>query len=200
MTRETVLSQAVLGSDALWKKIALVIGGSLVVAIAAQISIPLQPVPLSLQTLAILVVGFCLGSRLGALALIAYLAEGAMGLPVFAGGKGGAIWLVGPTAGFLFGFVLMAWVAGLAADMGARKFLPLITAGLVAAVALYIPGVLWPMSLAGAFGVEGGWVGTSAAKLWAGWVSPFILGDAIKAVLAAMIVSGGWMLIGRKAD
>ncbi|KNG92416.1 biotin transporter BioY [Pseudaestuariivita atlantica] len=198
MTNNMTLGRAMIGSDALWTKIALVVGGSLLVALAAQVSIPMWPVPISMQTLAVLMVGFVLGSRLGAAALALYLAEGAMGLPVFAGGKAGMAWLfAGPTTGFLFGFVLMAFIAGLAGDRGQRSLLPLVLTGLVAAVALYIPGVLWPMSLAGAFGVEAGWVGTSAAKLWAGWVSPFILGDVVKAVLAALLVAGGWSLAKR---
>ena len=198
MTHNMTLGRAMIGTDAVWGRVALVIGASLLVALAAQVSIPMWPVPISMQTLAVLMVGFVLGSRAGVAALGLYLAYGAAGLPVFAGGKAGLAWLLaGPTTGFLFGFVLMAFVAGLAGDRGQRNFVPLVVTGLVAAVALYIPGVLWPMAVAGMFGVDGGWVGTSAASLWAGWVSPFIAGDVIKAVLAAMLVAGGWSLVKR---
>jgi len=171
----------------------LVLGGALAVALAAQVSVPMIPVPMTLQTVAILIVGLTFGARLGAATLLAYLAQGAAGLPVFAGGGAGPAYMVGPTFGFLLGFVLMAWVAGLAADRGlARGFVSTALVAVLASVLLYLPGVAWPMFAAGAFGVDAGWVGTSAADLWAGWVSPFLLGDAVKAILAALVVSGGW--------
>ena len=64
--------------------------------------------------------------------------------------------------------------------------------GIVASAVLYIPGVAWPMAVAGALGLEGGWVGSSADAIWTYWVSPFLLGDALKAVIAALVVTGGW--------
>ena len=85
MTRATVLAKAVPGHDSLLRKAGLVLGGSFLIAIAAQVSVPFFPVPMTLSTLAVLLVGLTLGSRLGAAAVLAYLAEGAMGLPVFAG-------------------------------------------------------------------------------------------------------------------
>lgn len=177
----------------------LVIGGSAAIAFAAQVSVPMFPVPMTLQTLAILIVGLTFGARLGAATLLAYLAEGAAGLPVFANGGAGLAYMAGPTAGFLLGFVLMVWVAGLAADRGlARGLLPTALVALAASALLYLPGVAWPMFAAGALGVEAGWVGTSAAKLWAGWVSPFLIGDAVKAVLAALVVTGGWAALRAK--
>ncbi|GGH20479.1 biotin transport system substrate-specific component [Cribrihabitans marinus] len=192
MTRQTVLGQAVIGSDTLGRKAAMVLGGSLFIAVAAQISVPMIPVPMTLQTLAILIVGLTFGSRLGAATLLAYLAEGAAGLPVFANGMSTAA-LVGPTAGFLVGFVLMAWLAGLAAERGlARGVIGTALVGIVASAVLYIPGVAWPMAVAGALGFEGSWVGSSADAIWTYWVSPFLLGDALKAVIAALVVTGGW--------
>lgn len=192
MTRDTVLGKALVGSEALGWKAAMVLGGSLFIAVAAQISVPMIPVPMTLQTLAILIVGLTFGARLGAATLIAYLAEGAMGLPVFAGGKS-TLALVGPTAGFLVGFVMMAWLAGLAAERGlARGVLGTALTGIVVSVLLYVPGVAWPMAFAGVFGIEGGWVGSSGDAIWTYWVSPFLLGDALKAVIAALVVSGGW--------
>ena len=194
MTRETVLGKAVIGSETLGWKAAMVLGGSLFIAVAAQISVPMYPVPITLQTLAILIVGLTFGSRLGAATLLAYLAEGAMGLPVFAKGMSTAA-LFGPTAGFLVGFVMMAWLAGLAAERGfARGVVSTAIVGIVVSALLYIPGVAWPMAVAGAFGIEGGWVGSSAETIWTYWVSPFLLGDAIKAVIAALVVAGGWSL------
>ncbi len=190
--RDTVLSKAIIGSDTFLKKAALVLGGSLFIALAAQVSVPFYPVPLTMQTLAILIVGLTFGSRLGALTLIAYLAEGAMGLPVFANG-GSAPALIGPTAGFLFGFVGVAYLAGLAVEKGlARGVVTTALAGIVISALLYIPGVAWPMAVAEMFGATGKWVGSSADVIWTYWVSPFLLGDAVKAVIAAMVVWGGW--------
>lgn len=192
MTHEMTVSDAVWRSESVLRKVALVLGGSWIVAIAAQVSIPLQPVPLSLQTLAIMMVGFTLGSRLGAAALIAYLAQGAMGLPVFANGMNG-IAFAGPTAGFLVGFVGMAWLAGFAAERGlAKGFIGTALSALVITALLYLPGVAWPMAVAGVFGIDAGWVGLSASSVWAGFVSPFLMGDAIKAILAAVLVTGAW--------
>ena len=180
MTRATVLSKAILGQETLVKKAALVLGGSLFIAMAAQISVPMFPVPMTLQTLAILIVGLTFGSRLGALTVAAYLAEGAAGLPVFAGGANGAA-LFGPTAGFLFGFVGMAYLAGLAVEKGlARGVVLTAVTGLVVSALLYLPGLAWLSSF---IGLE------KAVQVGA---LPFVLGDVVKAVIAAMIVAGGW--------
>ncbi|WP_372572460.1 biotin transporter BioY [Ruegeria jejuensis] len=195
MTRETVLGKAVIGSEALGWKAAMVLGGSLFIAVAAQISVPMWPVPITMQMLAILVVGLTYGSRLGAVTLLAYLGEGAMGLPVFAGGASTAA-LFGPTAGFLLGFVMVAWLAGLAAERGlAKGVVSTAIVGIVVSALLYVPGVAWPMAVAGLFGIEGSWVGSTADSIWTYWVSPFLLGDAIKAVIAALVVTGGWSLL-----
>jgi len=184
------LTQALFGQQTLAKKVLMVLTGSAFIAVAAQISVPMWPVPITMQTLAILIVGLTMGARLGATTLAVYLAEGAMGLPVFANG-GSTLALVGPTAGFLFGFVLMAWIAGFAADRSlARGVVGATLVGLVASAALYIPGVAWPMAVASAMGFEGSWVGSSADVIWTYWVSPFLLGDAIKALLAAVVVTG----------
>lgn len=192
MTRETVLGKAVIGSDAWIWKVAMVIGGSLFIALAAQVSVPMIPVPMTLQTLAILIVGLTFGARLGAVTLLVYLAEGAMGLPVFANG-GSTLALVGPTAGFLVGFVGMAWLAGLAVERGiARGVLTTALSCMVISALLYLPGVAWPMAVAGLLGFDGSWVGSSAEAIWQYWVSPFLIGDALKAVIAGLVVAGGW--------
>lgn len=187
------LAQAALGQRSLLKNAALIVGGSLFVAMAAQVSVPMWPVPMTLQGLAIVMVGLTLGARLGAAALLTYLAEGMAGLPVFSNGGAGVAYFFGPTCGFLLGFVLTAWIAGLAADRGlTRKLLPATLASLVAIYAMYLPGVAWPMGVAHLFGVDAGWAATSGSAIWAGWVAPFLLGDAVKAVIAALVVTGGW--------
>ncbi len=189
MGRDTTLLSATLGQESLWRKVFAVLAGSLLIAVAAQFSVPIGPVPLSLQTLAILTIGLTYGSRLGAITLLAYLAEGAAGLPVFSNGGAGIGYMMGPTGGFLIGFVATAWIAGLAADRGwtanIAKTLPL---ALIAAVVLYIPGLIWPSIT----------LGTDWAALWSGWMAPFLAGDVIKAVLATLAVAGGWAVLKRR--
>ena len=186
MMRDTVLAKAVIGQDTLLRKIGLVLTGSLFIALAAQVSVPFFPVPLTLQTLAILIVGLTFGSRLGAATLLAYLAEGAMGLPVFAGAQGAAS-LVGPTAGFLYGFVAMAWLAGLAVERGiARGLVSTALVGVAVSALLYIPGLAWPALV----------MGKALPDLWAYWMAPFLLGDVVKAVIAAMMEKAGGKISG----
>lgn len=194
------LSKVLFHAPSRLTQVALVLGGSLFVAIAAQVSVPMIPVPMTLQTLAILLVGFSFGMRLGAATLVAYLAEGAMGLPVFANGFNG-IAFFGPTAGFLAGFVGLAAIAGYAADRGVRSFLGTAAVALVASALLYVPGVAWAMSLAEFAGIDTAkWGAGSFDMVWANYMQPFLIGDAVKAVLAALIVSGGWAFVkGRRA-
>ncbi|MEJ6391754.1 biotin transporter BioY [Gymnodinialimonas sp. 2305UL16-5] len=194
----TLLS-ATLGADGLLRKALLVIGGSLFIALAAQISVPMIPVPMTLQTLAILMVGFAFGSRLGAVTLLAYLAEGAAGLPVFANGMNGVAF-AGPTAGFLLGFVLMAWAAGWAAERGlAKGFVGTVVSAVVISALLYVPGLAWPMAVANTFGLEAGWAGQGVGFYWTHFVAPFLIGDAVKAVIAALLVTGAWQVLRRRA-
>ena len=180
-------------TDSLARKVAMVLGGSLFIAIAAQISVPMYPVPMTLQTLAILLVGLSFGSRMGALTVATYLAEGAVGLPVFANAMNGAAFF-GPTAGFLVGFIGLAWVAGFAAERGlAKGVVGTAIAGIVASALLYIPGIAWPMSVASLTGIEAGWIARDfGSYYWAYFMAPFLIGDAVKAVIAALIVTGGW--------
>ena len=183
--RDQTLAQAVIGQQTILRKAALILGGSMFIAMAAQVSVPMFPVPMTLQTLAILIVGLTFGSRMGAAALLAYLAEGAVGLPVFANGANTAA-LVGPTAGFLFGFVGMAWLAGLAVEKGmARGVVSTAVCGIAVSLLLYVPGLAWPAAV----------MGKGAGALWTYWMAPFLLGDAVKAVIAAMALAGGWRVL-----
>ena len=179
--RDTVLTKAVIGRESLLKNVGLVLGGSLFIAMAAQVSIG-WPVPMTLQTLAILIVGLTFGSRLALATLVTYLGYGAMGLPVFANG-GSMASLVGPTAGFLYGFVVMAWLAGLAVEKGiARGVVSTALVGMALSALIYLPGLAWPALM----------LGKTLPELWSGWMAPFLLGDAVKALIAAMVVWGGW--------
>jgi biotin transport system substrate-specific component len=183
------LTQAALGKTTLFRQALLALGGAAFIAVAAQVSIG-WPVPITLQTLAILIVGLTFGSRLALVTMIAYLGYGAMGLPVFANG-GSVASLVGPTAGFLYGFVAMAWLAGLAVEKGiARGVVSTALVGITLSALIYLPGLAWPAAM----------LGKTMPELWTSWMAPFLLGDAIKAVIAALVVTGAWKaLSGRKA-
>jgi len=174
------------------KSAALVVAFSLFIALSAQVVIPLPftPIPITLQTFAVLLTGALLGSRLGALALVAYLVEGAVGLPFFRGGNGGWLYLMlSPTAGYLLAYPLAAFLTGWLAERGwDRKFT-------TAAAAI---------SLGSAVILFGGWLGLlrfqTAANAFALGVAPFIIGDIIKIALAAAALPSGWSLLRRKAS
>ena len=186
------LSQAAFGADTLLKKAGLVLAGTVLIAIAAKISVPFWPVPVSLQTLAILFIALSFGARMGAVTVLAYLAEGLAGLPVFAGIGAGPAYFAGPTGGFLLGFVIMAYVAGLGAGRGLVTMLGF---GLLGAALLYVPGLAWPMFVAETVGIEAKWVGSNWATIWQYWLSPFILADIVKVVLAALAVTGAYTML-----
>ncbi|MCL3882872.1 biotin transporter BioY [Marivita sp. GX14005] len=186
------LSQAAFGKTTLFGQTLLALGGAAFIALATQVSVPFFPVPMTLQTMAILIVGLGFGARLGTATLLTYLGYGAMGLPVFAGGMNGLAF-AGPTAGFLFGFVLMAGLAGLAADRGwTRGVVPAAAVALGVSALLYVPGTVWPMALSQLAGIDAGWAGQEIGFYWTHFVAPFVIGDAVKSVLAALIVTGAW--------
>jgi biotin transporter BioY len=165
----------------------LVIGGSLFITLCAQFTIHIGPVPITGQTLAVLVTGVLLGSRRGSLSVLAYLAEGIVGLPVFApGGPLGLARLLGPTGGYLLGFVAAAYVTGLLAEKGwDRKVTTTLLAMLIGNVAIYAFGLPWLSLFAG---IE------NALPLG---LYPFVIGDILKAFLAAALLPAGWKLFNR---
>jgi biotin transport system substrate-specific component len=168
-------------------QVALVVAGSLLLAVAAQIKIPLWPVPVTAQTLVVLLLGALLGSRLGVAAVLLYLAQGAMGLPVFAGGGGGAAALVGPTAGYLAGFVVAVFLVGKLCERGwDRKVGTAVLAMLLGNLTIYLFGLLWLSRFVGADLV------LSTGLL------PFIPGDILKIVLAAILLPAGWRMVRRE--
>lgn len=169
-------------------QIGLILAGSALVALSAQITVPMVPVPMTLQTLAVSLIGLAYGARLAGLTLLAYLAEGAMGLPVFAGGSAGIAPLMGPTAGFLWGFVAMAFLTGWLVERGLdRGVLRLFIAAFIPALLLFVPGA----------GVLMAVLGKSLPEAAALAVTPFLLGSVVKAVIAAMAIAGGWKLVPR---
>lgn len=117
----------------------LALVGSWLLAASAQVSLPMGPVPATLQSMVVLLIGAAGGPALGVAAVGAYLAQGVAGLPFFAGGASGPAVLAGPTAGYLLGFVLAAWVAGFAQGTWWRQGLVLLAAHLI----LFAPGVAW---------------------------------------------------------
>jgi biotin transport system substrate-specific component len=148
-------------------------------AVGAFISIPLQPVPITLHTLFLNVAGLLLGGALGALSQVVYLMLGVFGLPVFSGGKAGFGVLLGPTGGYLVGFIFGAWIIGhvsrLKKDPGIVWMVAAIAAG---HIIIYALGVL-QLSYIAHLGIR---------KALAVGVLPFLPGDAAKAVIAALIV------------
>lgn len=128
------------------RQAALVVGGSLFIALCARVTIPLPftPVPLTLQNFGVLLVGLLLGSRRGFAALLLYLAEGAMGMPVFnPTGAGGIAQLLGATGGFLLAYPFVAWLAGYVMERGRKNFARAVAAGLLGEVLLFASGLGW---------------------------------------------------------
>src|SRR5919197_6504225 len=133
---ETLLEVALAPLDFV-RQVGLVIGFSLLTALAAQIVIPVGPVPITAQTFAVVLTGALLGSRLGAMAMIAYLIEGASGLPFFAGGMGGVAHLMGQTGGYLIAFPAAAFITGAFAEQGwDRRFITAVAAMAVGSIVI----------------------------------------------------------------
>jgi len=186
-TQAVTLMDAVLPNTNLMRGILVVLSFTVLIALSARISFPVpwSSVPITGQTFAILLTGALLGSRLGALTVIAYLAEGAMGLPVFAYG-GGIAYFMGPTGGFLIGFVPMAFVVGYLCEHGwDRRPWTAALAFLAGSVVLYIFG----LSLLARF--------VSADSLLSAGLYPFIPGDLTKIAVAAIALPSGWAVVNR---
>ena len=166
----------------------LALVGSALIAVSAKIKVPMVPVPMTMQTLVILVIGMAGGWRLGGLTVLLYLAEGAVGLPVFAGTpeRGiGLTYMVGTTGGYLLGFLLAALVVGLLAEAGWDRSVPLAAVAMLTGnVVIYIPGLLWLGSVAG-------W--DNPILQWG--LTPFIVGDLIKLAIAALLMPAVWRLV-----
>lgn len=170
------------------RDVALVLGGSILTGLAAQVSIPLPftPVPLTLQTFAVLLVGASLGTARGVLSMVLYLAAGVVGVPWFSGGTSG---MGGASFGYVVGFVLAAALVGRLAERGATRG-PVRTAGVMIAgnLAIYAVGVPWLMGAAH----------VGFAKALALGVVPFLVGDLIKVMVAAGLLPSAWRLAGHR--
>ena len=165
-------------------RVALVVFGSLFLAVSAQFKIPLYPVPVTGQTLVVLLIGMTYGPRLGGITMLAYLFEGALGLPVFAGGAAGVAVFMGPTGGYLFGFLLAGVAMGYLAERGmGRTVLSTIAAMVLGNSVIYLCGALWLANFIG------------LGQAIAAGVLPFLYGDALKLAVAAGLMPLAWRAV-----
>lgn len=173
------------------KQAVMVILGIAALALTAkvQVFLPGNPVPITLTTFGVLTIGAAYGARLGAITILGYLALGAMGMDVFAGSsaeKAGLVYMMGGTGGYLVGYVLAAFALGIAARKGwDRTVLQMALAMLIGNALIYVPGLLWLHQFAT------GWEQTLE---WG--ITPFLIGDALKLGLAALLVPTLWKMIG----
>ena len=167
------------GFSAVARAVILVALGTALLALSAKINLPLPYVPMTLQTLVVLMIGAAYGWRLGSATVIAYLAEGAIGLPVFAGPVGGLAPLLGPTAGYLAGFVAAAFITGWLSERGWDRSVPrLFVAMGLGHIVIPAAGFAWL-----AFGMKLG-----VEKAWLVGIAPFVAASVIKNALGAAFV------------
>ncbi len=193
MTSITVVHQPLI--DRLWpaarrplvRHAILAVLGSLLLWASAKAQVPMWPVPMTMQSFAVLVIGMAYGSRLGAATVALYLLEGAVGLPVFAGTpeKGiGLAYMAGTTGGYLVGFFVAAAAVGWLAERGWDRSLPTaVTAMFIGTVLLFVPGVAWLAVLIG------------GSKAIAAGLVPFLLGSVVKLALAAAVLPLAWRAV-----
>jgi biotin transport system substrate-specific component len=179
----------------------LVLAGTALLTISAKIKVPFYPVPMTLQTLAVLLIAATYGSRLAVATVIAYIAEGMLGLPVFTNtppALAGPAYMLGPTAGFIVSWIVVAAIVGTASDRGWDRSILKLGTALVAAVAVqFVMGFAW---LAWFAALPSGVSGIGAASAFSAGVAPFLLGDALKIVLTALAVPAAWQLVERKGS
>lgn len=185
---ETLLGTALAPLD--WtRSVGLAFAFSLLTALAAQIVIPIGPVPITGQSFAVLLTGALLGSRLGAAAMTIYLVEGASGLPFFYAGNGGLQHLLGPTGGYLVAFPAAAFVTGAFAEQGwDKRYITAVAAMATGSLVIMLGGWAWLTQF------------MPPVVAFHQGVSKFIIGDIVKILLAAAVLPTGWALLKRKAS
>jgi biotin transport system substrate-specific component len=180
------------GAEILAKRILLVVLGIAALAVTAKIQVPVwpSPVPVTLTTFAVLTIGAAYGPKLGLATILGYLALGALGWDVFAGSSaeiGGVAYMMGSTGGYLVGFALATILLGQAARRGLDRSVGGMALAFAAGTALiYVPGVLW---LGVLYGFD--------QPIIAWGLTPFLIGDVLKAGLAALLLPAAWKLVGR---
>ncbi len=184
-----VIAQRGVGAGRAWREIALIAFGTALVAACAQVAIPVGPVPATLQTFAVLLIGAVYGSRRGAATMIAYLLEGSAGLPVFAGFGAGAARFLGPTAGYLWAFPIAAFVVGwLVEHRWDRRIWTSLAALAIGDVIILGCGFGWLAVM------------TSPRTAWMTGVAPFLVFNAMKIGLTATALPIGRRWISRSDD
>jgi len=187
-THPTLAQKAVPGSSGLTRNLMLAVGGSLLLWASARLQVPFYPVPMTMQTFVVLMIGAAYGWRLGAATVALYLLQGALGMPVFAGTpeKGiGLAYMAGPTGGYLVGYVAAAAVTGALAGRGwDRRVSTTLLAMLAGTAVIYAFGIGW-------LGTVVGW--DKPVLAWG--LTPFLLGDLVKLALAAAVLPAAWKLI-----
>jgi biotin transport system substrate-specific component len=177
------------GFSGVLRAIILIALGTALLTLSAKVNLPLPYVPMTLQTLVVLMIGAAYGWRLGSATVIAYLAEGAMGLPVFAGPTGGLAPLLGPTAGYLFGFVAAAFVTGWLSERGWDRSVPLLFVAMgLGHIIILAAGFGWL-----AFGMKLG-----VEKAWLVGIAPFVAASLIKNALGAALVPSVRRILDRR--
>ena len=186
--RADTLMGAALAPLDMTRSAGLVIVFSLFIAACAQFSIQIGPVPITGQSFAVLLTGALLGSRLGAAAVIAYLIEGALGLPFFAGGGAGIVRFFGPTGGYLVAFPAAAFIVGAFAEHGwDKRYHTAVASMAIGSAVILLGGLAW-------FTILTNTPPVAAFKIA---VSPFLAGDVVKIALAAAVLPTGWALLRR---
>lgn len=169
------------------RTIVLIVAGSLLLTLSAKVQVPFWPVPMTMQTFVVLMIGATYGSTLGAATVLVYLLQGALGLPVFAKG-GGLAYMTGPTGGYLVGFLVAAWLVGKLAERGLdRRVLTALPMFLLGDLVVLALGVSW---LATLIGFE---------KAWAAGVLPFLPAEALKIALAMALLPLAWRVTSRNS-
>jgi biotin transport system substrate-specific component len=165
--------------------VALALVGTLALAISAKIQVPFYPVPMTLQTLVVLILGAAFGAPLAGATVALYLIEGLIGLPVFAGASAGLLYMAGPTGGYLIGFLVAAVVVGLFAERGwDRSPLRLLATMMIGHAIIFAFGFAWLAMLIG------------SEKAWAGGVAPFFAATIVKTLLAVALIAAFWRAAG----
>ncbi|MXU65753.1 biotin transporter BioY [Oceanomicrobium pacificus] len=189
---DAVLQEAVWqteGTGLAVKRVVLVVAGILALAIAAKIKVPMWPVPITMGTFAVLTIGAAYGPRLGLATIMGYMIIGALGFDVFASSSteaNGLTYMMGGTGGYLVGYVLATVALGMAARRGWDRSIGLMAlAMLIGNALIYVPGLLWL-----------GHLYTWEQPILQWGLTPFLIGDAIKLALAALLVPGLWKLLG----
>ena len=173
------------GINTYYKNIALVLFGTIILAVSSKIQVPFWPVPMTMQTFIVFIIGMSYGWRLAFVTLTVYLIEGAFGLPVFAKG-GGFLYLIGPTAGYLYGMTLAAGIIGFFAERGyAKSYIKSLTPLLIGTFIIFLFGV----------GYLGSIIGYD--KALAAGLYPFILSEFFKIALAIALIPSIWKYLNK---